>query len=120
MDEQEASALTRRWLEERGFKVKTEVGVSGTEREVILDYYGYRENSEPEILWVEVKGDQKLSQLLEGFIRVEFAIHYGGGAGILACPTQATEKLLNHRDFLRQAEGVISLLDVEKMEMYQL
>jgi len=120
MEEPEASSLTHKWLEDGGFKVTPEVGVSGTEREVILDYYGYREDPEPEILWVECKGDVSLSQLLEGFVRTEFAVHYGGGVGMLACPTKATEKLLNHRDFLKQAEGVISLLNIEKMETHQL
>jgi len=120
MEEPEVSQLTRRWLEKHLYKVKPEVGVSGTEREVILDYFGYREKEEPEILWIECKGDVSLSQLLEGFIRTEFAVYYGGGHGILACPTKAIEKLMNHRDFLKQSENVICLLNVENPQLIKL
>ena len=121
MDEPEVSALTLKWLEERGYTVKTEVGVSGTEREVILDYFAFTENAgTPEILWIECKGDVSLSMLLEGFIRTEFAIFLGGGKGILSCPTNAIQKLLKYKNFLEQAKDVIKILDIEKNILHQM
>ena len=120
MDEDQVKLLTQRWLKKRGYEVKQEVGVGGIEREVILDFYGYREVNEPEILWVECKGDQNLSELLEGFIRVEFAVHYGGGTGVLAIPTEAATKIFKYGDFLKQATGIIEILDVEKGTAHRL
>lgn len=121
MDEDQVKDLIERWLKDQGFQVRREVGVPGTEREVILDHYAYRDHDgEPEILWIECKGDQNLSELLEGFIRLELGVHYGGGSGMLAVPHEATQKLFNHKPFLQQAENVIFLHDVETGITYQL
>lgn len=120
MREDKVKEATYHWLEEQEWTVKSEVGVSGTEREVIIDFYAYRERSTPEILWVECKGNQNLSDLLEGFIRLEFAIFYGGGNGYLVAPHKATTKLLKHRIFLSQAASVIKLLDIENKVTHQI
>lgn len=121
MREEEVKEATEKWLTEKGYKIQREVGVSGTEREVILDLYGYKEeDGRPEILWVECKGDQTLSELLEGFIRLEFGVWLGGGIGILAVPHNATRKLLNYKKFLGQAETIISVLDVEDNRLIKL
>lgn len=120
MEESAVKEQARKWLDSQGYEVTCEVGVSGTQREVILDLYGYREKgSEPQIIWVECKGDQNLSQLLEGWIRVEFAVFLGGGKGVLAVPHKACKKLLTYRIFLSQDEN-IKLFDVETQQMYRL
>lgn len=112
MDEDEVKRRTRAWLESQGYKVTEEIGVSGTERQVILDFYGYREQqSEPQIIWVECKGDQNLSELLEGWVRLEFGVFYGGGKAILAVPKDAAERLLKHEEFLKGS--TIKILNVE-------
>jgi len=71
LNEDQVKRLTQDWLRKNGYVIKQEVGVLGTNREVILDFYAYRDkNGDPEIIWVEAKGDVNLSELLEGFIRV--------------------------------------------------
>jgi hypothetical protein len=139
MNEGEVKNKTERWLKNQGFKVKREVAVAEN-RELIMDFYAYRDGdaphsfvstqplqtalfpttSSPIILWVECKGDQNLSGLLEGFIRLELAVWLGGGLGMLAAPHTATEKLLRYRTFLSQAENVIALLDAQKQEIHKL
>ena len=121
MNEDQVKRLTQDWLRKNGYVVKQEVGVLGTNREVILDFYAYRDkNGDPEIIWVEAKGDVNLSELLEGFIRLEFAVWRGGGLGILSIPHKATLKLLKYRQFLRQAENTLALLDVETQKLIKL
>jgi len=117
MNEDRVKELTKKWLEKQGFKVYPEVSV-GEKREVVLDFYAYQDP--PEVWWIECKGDQNLSELLEGFIRVEFAVWDRGGLGILAVPHKSTKKLLRYKDFLKQAEKVIEILDVEKEVTYQM
>jgi hypothetical protein len=138
MDEKEVKKRTEQWLKSQGFKIKREIAVAEN-RELIMDFYAYRDGdashsfvspplqtalfpitSLPIILWVECKGDQNLSELLEGFIRLELAVYLGGGLGILAVPNKATQKLLNYKDFLRQAESVIAILNVESSKLYRL
>lgn len=118
MNEDEVKQKVQEWLEKQGYIVKPEIGVSGTEREIILDFFAYKDP--PSILWIEAKGDESLSQLLEGFIRVELAIFLGGGQGILAVPTEACQKLLKYKDFLNQAKNVIKLFDAQQGQTYQL
>jgi hypothetical protein len=134
MNEDEVKKRTEHWLISQGAKVKREVAVAEN-RELIMDFFAYcdgsrlpmscqslhaafnpfiHSTSNPVILWVECKGDHNLSQLLEGFIRLELAIYLSGGLGILAAPHQACQKLLKYRKFLKQAENVIGLLDIEK------
>ena len=121
MQEDLVKGLVEVWLKRKGYTWKSEVGVTGTDREVIMDYYAYREQEgEPKILWVECKGDQNLSELLEGFIRLEFAVYYGGGNGILALPHKAAERLLNYKDFLIQAQNILAILDVEHGKVHKL
>lgn len=137
MNEGEVKELAKKWLEKQGFKVREEVAI-GENREVVLDFFSYSDASHqlilhqplfphatsgqiaphPIILWVECKGDENLSQLLEGFIRVEFAIFDRGGLGILAIPHNATEKLLKYKNFLKN--NAIALLNVESNQILSL
>ena len=114
MEESQVSEIVKRHFSQQGYKIHPEVPVGGINREIILDFYCYKDTNPPSILWVECKGDVGTSQLLEGFIRLELAIFYGGGKGVLAIPNYAYHKLMKHRDFLRQAEEVIRVLNVEK------
>lgn len=114
MNEEEVKRRVKRWLEESQYTVHEEVGVSGTNREIVLDFYGYKDS--PSILWVECKGDQSLSELLEGFIRTEFAVFSGGGRGILATPKNARKKLLKYEKFLKGSS--VQVLDVESYQLY--
>lgn len=82
------------------------VGQDDTNRDVLLDFYGWKAGNPPEIVWVEAKGDVGISDLLEGFIRTEFACHQGGGHGILAVPREQAERLAKYSDFLSQAPHV--------------
>jgi len=139
LNESKVKQLTEKLLKEQGFKVKPEVPVLGTEREVIIDYWAYRDSDisayaipvlsqsasfwsiqprSPHILWVECKGDVNLSELLEGFIRVEFAVYYGGGLGLLAIPNNATQKLLKYKDFLKN--NTVGILNIEKGQIIAL
>jgi hypothetical protein len=106
MDEPEVKRLARAWLETAGFKVTPEPAVPDTNRDVLLDFYGWKAGNPPEIVWVEAKGDVGISDLLEGFIRTEFACHQGGGHGILAVPREQAERLAKYSDFLSQAPHV--------------
>lgn len=121
MREDEVKKLAREWLEAQGYTVKPEppAPIDSEERELALDFHAYRDK-EPEIIWVECKGDVNLSELLEGFVRVEFCIHYGGGLGLLAVPSRAKRILLKYKDFLKQAESTVAILDVEESKIYKL
>lgn len=115
MREPQVSQIVQQYFSEQGYKVHREVAVGGTDREVIIDYWLFKEPNEN--VWVECKGDVGLSELLEGFIRLEFAVYYGGGKGILAIPDQAFLKLEKYNEFLKQAENVICLFNVEKLSL---
>jgi len=116
LDEDEVKRRTRAWMESQGYKVREEIGVNGTERQVILDFYGYREEKgEPQIVWVECKGDQNLSELLEGWIRLEFGLFYGGGKGIFAVPKHSAERLVKHEELLKGCP--IKILNVESYQL---
>ncbi|GAI27422.1 unnamed protein product [marine sediment metagenome] len=124
MMEDEVKKRTRRWLETKGYKVKAEVKIScpddseNNHGSVVLDFWAYKDPAK--IVWCECKGDQSLSELLEGFIRLEFGVFYGGGHGILAVPHTATMRLLSHKKFLAQAKDVIQILDVEQNKLKQM
>lgn len=68
-----------------------------------------------ERIWIESKCDDSLSELLSGFVKVVFAVYYGGGRGMLACSKKDAESLLEHKDFLKYlSEGLeVNLLSVD-------
>ncbi|MDE2439207.1 MAG: hypothetical protein KGN01_07510 [Patescibacteria group bacterium] len=100
-------------LRELGYQVKAEVPVVDSGRNVILDFFAFShtgqsrarkssnmniqeptysqaqgEPSPPDKIWVECKGDVNLSELIEGFARLDFALFYSGGRGIFAAPQE--------------------------------
>jgi len=118
MNEDEVKRLARVWLEDQGYRVKSDppAPLNNDKPEVLLDLFAYRD-AEPEIFWVECKGDANLSELLEGFIRTELCTHYGGGLGLLAVPSLSARKLMRIKDFLARSVEKVALLDVEKGEV---
>lgn len=121
MDEDAVKKLTREWQEARGYTVKPEPSapIESEEHELFLDFHAYR-GEEPEILWIECKGDVSLSELLEGFIRMELCVHYGGGLGLLAVPTKSRRRLLKFKDFLGHSIEKVALLDAEEGKVFKL
>ncbi|MCL4518347.1 MAG: hypothetical protein M1587_04035 [Thaumarchaeota archaeon] len=96
-------------LEEQGFKVKPEVAAANSDRNVILDFYAFKEpklDEAPEILWVECKGDVNLSELIEGFARLEFALFFSGGKGLFVAPEKQIELMQEFEDFFKQVPHI--------------
>lgn len=120
MREKEVKKLAKEWLKAQGYKVRPEppAPANNNERELALDFYAYR-RTEPEVLWIEAKGDVNLSQLLGGFIRTELCVYYGGGLGLLALSTSSRRKLMKYEDFLKQSGETIALLDVQEGKVFK-
>lgn len=120
MREEEVKKLAKKWLEAQGYKVRPETPapIDNEDRELALDFYAYRD-AKPEVLWVEAKGDVNLSQLLEGFVRTELCVHYGGGLGLLALSTSSRRKLMKYEDFLKHSVETIALLDVQEGKIFK-
>lgn len=127
MTEDEVNICCREWLQNRSFKYKGvlnlglgQVPVPDGTRQVLIDHCGIKD-SPIDLVWVEAKGSGvNFSQLLEGFIRVGYAVFHGGGKGYLAVPHNEYDKLLEQKDFLKavaesiNGKGTMGLLDAEK------
>lgn len=117
MTEQEVNEKVREWLLANGFRYKGvlssgDVPAPDGYRRVRIDHQGYRDSFPPEVLWVEAKGSgTSLSELLEGFIRLAYAMWHGGGNGLLAVPSEEAEILLDEtvRPFLSEIASTLSL-----------
>jgi len=121
MQEPKVKQLTIEWLRANGYNIRPEppAPIDEENRELVLDFYAYRE-TEPEVLWIEAKGDVGVSQFLEGFVRTELCVHYGGGLGLLALSTEGCNRLLKYSGFLEHSVEKIAVLDVEKKVVYDL
>lgn len=127
MTEDEVNIYCREWLISKGYKYKGilnqglgQVPVPDGTRSVLIDHQGFRDDL-PDLIWIEAKGSElNLSELLEGFIRVNYAVFEGGGRGYLATPNKEFNLLLEREEFLEavahsvNGKGQIGLLDVEK------
>lgn len=98
-----------------------QVPVPDGSRSVLIDHAGISDRYPPDLLWIEAKGSGlSLSELLEGFIRVAYAVWHGGGRGLLAAPSKEIETLSNQSEFLAAVsdalvgKGQLGLLDIEK------
>lgn len=109
MEEPIVKEWTRKWFEERGYRVKLEPPVISTDREVILDFYAFKDGDPADVVWVEAKGNVGISDLLEGFIRTELAVFMGGGRGVLALPQTSARRLERYSDFFKQAPHITLL-----------
>ena len=84
---------------------------------VLIDHQGIK-NRPVDLIWIEAKGSGVgMSQLLEGFSRMAYAVYHGGGRGLLAIPTVEFEMMFTQRTFLGaiviSAERPLGLLDAE-------
>lgn len=127
MTEEEVNVRCREWLISKGYKYKGilnrgkgQVPVPDGTRNLLIDHQGIRDDI-PDLIWVEAKGsDLNLSELLEGFIRVTYAVYQGGGRGYLATPHKEFELLLDRKEFLQavahsvNGKGYMGLLDIER------
>jgi len=132
MTEDEVNVKCREWIEKRGFKYKGvlnkglgQVPIPLGERSVLIDHQGVNDR-ERNLIWIEAKGDVNLSQLLEGFIRVTYAVYEGGGTGYIAVPHNEFGILTERLDFLKavalsvNGKGMMGILDVEGGEVIEL
>lgn len=116
MKEEEVIKKAIEWAEANGYSyigkgkqnqqnLGSDIPVPGSERLVLIDGKAEKDG---ERLWIEAKGDNVgLSELLEGLARLQFAVFYGGGKGILAVGAESLKKVLRHRDFFKWfTEGV--------------
>ncbi len=146
MTEDQVNIVCRKWLEGQGFKYKGvlnsapngkhrnvnscgngeaygQVPVpdgSDTGRAVLLDHQGVKDRP-IDLIWIEAKGSNtKFSILLEGFIRMAYAVYYGGGTGLLAIPDKEYKEAMLRREFLakvsRAAERTLGILNAETLE----
>lgn len=147
MTEDEVNVAVRRWLEANGWHYKGilrngQVPVPIEGAKVLIDHQGefisnqldsvgmcsaHLSSVAPSRLWVEAKGSgHPLSEYLEGFIRIAFAIYYGGGDGLLAIPHKEFDDLREIEEFLVQiskvfkSKGRLGLLDAEREEVIRL
>jgi hypothetical protein len=127
LTEDEVNLKVKEWLENHSYHYKGilnvgkgQVPVPDGTRSVLIDAQGFRDDI-PDLIWIEAKGsDLNLSELLEGFIRVNYAVFEGGGRGFLATPHKEFELLLERKEFLGavahsvNGKGYIGLLDIER------
>lgn len=130
MTEQEVNEKVKEWLLANGFRYKGvlrdgDVPAPDGYRRVRIDHQGY-DDANLRLIWVEAKGSNTpLSELLEGFIRLAYAMWHGGGDGLLAVPSEEAQILLDEtvRSFLSEIasalslKGNIGIWDVEKGEI---
>jgi len=130
MTEQEVNEKVKEWLLANGFRYKGvlrdgDVPAPDGYRRVRIDHQGY-DDANLRLIWVEAKGSNTpLSELLEGFIRLAYAMWHGGGNGLLAVPSEEAQILLDEtvRSFLSgiasalSLKGNIGIWDVEKGEI---
>lgn len=87
-------------------------------RSVLIDHTGHKDYPTVDLIWIEAKGSGVgMSQLLEGFARMAYAVYHGGGRGLLACPTAEFEMMLVQSEFLGHigtaSERSLGLMDGE-------
>jgi hypothetical protein len=143
MTEDEVNRVVEKWLISQGYKYKGvnktrklsrrdkhsdnnvgQVPVPDGYRQVLIDHQGIMDNP-IDLLWVEAKGSNTgMSQLLEGFIRMAYAVYHGGGKGILATPTIEYQQIKEQEGFLRAiaiaSDKSLGLLNAETYCLYWL
>lgn len=77
-----------------------------------------------EVIWIEGKGDDVgFSEILEGFIRVVYAVFYGGGIGLLATGRERFEKIMEEKSFFESVakvtigKGKVGVMNTETEEV---
>jgi len=104
MDEPEVVLCVREYFEARGFKLKgqpIEGDIVLNEGDLRTDLQGFRESKIPDLIWVECKGDSaNLKDLLADFTSLLLIIDEYGGQAVLACPSDAYQKITAYQEFL--------------------
>lgn len=155
MNEKEVNKKVKKWLEKQGYSYKGvlthgDVPVPGTGGKVKLDAHGvrlinekgdvvefeegkgYDGNSDTkdchyESVWVEAKGDVGMSDLIEAFGRVCYAVWHGNGLGVVAVPKKQFEMMVDEKEFfakmaeLTVGKGKIEIMnaEIEKILYYE-
>ena len=116
LSETQVKSRLVRWLEAKGYRVNRESIVCGPWcdhtllwgkrdsglilHDIILDFHAHNDVDD---IWCECKGDVGVSQLLEGFIRLQAALHYNKGRGMLVTTRAAKSRfLLRYKDFFER------------------
>lgn len=129
MTEDEVNQTCKEWIRHQGFRYKGilnhgkgQVPVPDGTRSVLIDHQGIKDNP-IDLIWIEAKGSGcNLSELLEGFIRVGYAVWHGAGRGLLAAPAREIVALRKQREFLASVsaslvgKGLLGLLDAQSGE----
>ncbi len=147
MNEKEVNKKVKAWLEKQGYSYKGvlkdgDVPIANGKRDVLLDAHGvrlinekgdvvefeegkgYDGNSDTkdcyyESVWVEAKGDVGMSDLIEAFGRVCYAVWHGNGLGIVAVPKKQFEMMMDEKEFFAKiaevtvGKGKIGVMDAE-------
>lgn len=72
-----------------------------------------------ESVWIEAKGDVGMSDLIEAFGRVCYAVWHSNGLGIVAVPKNQFEMMMDEKEFFAKmaeatvGKGKIGVMDVE-------
>jgi hypothetical protein len=130
MTEGKVNETVKSWLEAHDYHYKgicrngqVPVPIEGVR--ILIDHQGEK-LTPAERLWVEAKGEVKMSEVLEGFVRLCFAVFYGGGDGLLAVPQRQFRHLLEIQEFLGQmamvfrSRGKIGLFNAEGGDIIEL
>ena len=126
MTEDEVNIKVKDWLVNQGYHYKGvlnvgkgQISVPDGSRQVLIDHQGIKDNP-IDLIWIEAKGEAGMSTLLQGFIRVQYAVYHGGGTGFLAVPHTQYKQMLEQKEFLNSVSeavngrGQVGLLNVEK------
>lgn len=91
-------------------------------RQVLIDHQGIKDVPEIDLIWIEAKGSNVgMSALLEGFIRMVYAVWHGGGKGLVAIPDNEYNQLFKQLSFLKavakSCERKIGLFNAETLNI---
>lgn len=128
MDEPEVVLRIKSYFESLRFKMKGQP----SEGDIILnngnircDLQGFRSNKDntyPQLLWIECKGDNvALKELLSDFVSLLLILDEYGGQAVLACPDESYRKIVKYKEFLERlqtniANGKVEILNINKIE----
>jgi|GEM_PF-2525497 len=135
MKEKEVNEKVKVWLEKQNYSYKGvlkggDVPIANGKRDVKLDAHGVRlindknkivnfeegkgydgnsntKDYQFESIWIEAKGDVGMSDLIEAFGRVCYAVWHSRGFGLVAVPEKQFEMMVEEKDFFAQIAKVV-------------
>jgi len=137
MTENQVNLAVEKWLKDNKYHYKGvcksrqiakdensvgQIPVPDGTRQVLIDHQGVKDTPTIDLLWIEAKGGgDNLSELLQGFIRVTYAVWHGGGRGLLAVPQSEFDMLSEQLPFLisvaKSTERTIGLFNASISEI---